>query len=438
MARDVPQLTKPAGGHRLTRRTVRLRLTVLYGGLFLLSGAALLAITYVLVQHATAGGWIYHGPNGITFGSSSSQPHGTGTPGGLQVSGGSGLGALTQPQLQAQAHQWQVLATSQHANELHQLLIRSGIALAIMAILSILLGWIVAGRVLRPLRTITEAAHTISATNLHQRLALSGPDDELKRLADTFDELLGRLAGAFDSQRRFVANASHELRTPLTLARALLQMTLTDPEASVESFRSTCEEVMAAGDEQERLIEALLVLARSERGLDQRECLDLSVVTDEVLLTSHPEIEQLGLQVSTTISPAPIDGDRRLAERLVANLFSNAVRHNVVGGRVDVSTGRRDGRPFVAVVNTGPVIPTEEVGRLLEPFQRITADATQTGDGLGLGLSIVEAIATAHDATLSVRAMPDGGLAVEVRFPPASPHLTDRTAARAPADAYAG
>src|SRR5262249_37266052 len=204
--------------------------------------------------------------------------------------------------------------------------------------------WVVAGRVLRPLRTITEAAHNASVTSLHQRLALTGPDDELKKLGDTFDELLGRLAGAFDAQRRFVANASHELPTPLTLGRALLQMTLTDPDATVGSFRSTCEEVIAVADHQERLIEALLVLARSERGLDHREPVDLSAVTGEVLAARQPEAQRLGLRVTAVTNPARTEGDARLAERLGANLADNALRHNTHRGPIQGAT-RRTARP---------------------------------------------------------------------------------------------
>ena len=315
------------------------------------------------------------------------------------------------------ARQAEALAASQHANEMTQLLIYSGVALAIMAVLSVALGWVVAGRVLRPLRTITEAARNASATSLHERLALSGPDDELKKLGDTFDELLGRLAGAFDAQRRFIANASHELRTPLTLGRALLQMTLTDPDATVGSFRSTCGEVIAVADHQERLIEALLVLARSERGLDHREPVDLSAVTGEVLAARQPEAQRLGLWVTAVTDPARIEGDARLAERLVANLVDNALRHNTHGGRIEVATGSRAGRPFVAVANTGPVVAPGEIHRLFEPFQRLGADSAQDADGLGLGLSIVQAIATAHDAILTALAQPGGGLDITVSFP---------------------
>jgi signal transduction histidine kinase len=401
------------------RRTIRLRLTAIYGGLFLASGAMLLAITYLLVSHATAGQCSRAGPNVYVCGSESG-PHGRPAQASSQAAGpradtGPRSTALTPRQADA-------LAASQHANEMHQLLIYSGVALAIMAVLAVALGWVAAGRLLRPLRTITEAAHNASVTSLHERLALSGPDDELKKLGDTFDELLGRLAGAFDAQRRFVANASHELRTPLTLGRALLQMTLTDPDATVGSFRSTCEEVIAVADHQERLIEALLVLARSERGLDHREPVDLSVVTGEVLAARHREAQRLGLRVTAVINPALTEGDARLVERLVANLVDNALRHNVHGGHIEVATGSRASRPFVAVANTGPVIAPSEIHRLFEPFQRLDADSAHNADGLGLGLSIVQAIATAHDAILTARTQPGGGLDITVSFPASNAH----------------
>jgi signal transduction histidine kinase len=409
------RLTGLAARPRLPRRTIRLRLTAIYGGLFVASGAALLAITYLLVSNAAAGQCARSGPNSYVCGTSGgphARPaHGNLTHAGLKAGTGSGSKARTPRQAGA-------LAASQHASEMHQLLIYSGIALAIMAAVSAGLGWVVAGRVLRPLRTITEAARNASVTSLHeQRLALAGPDDELKKLGDTFDELLGRLARAFDAQRRFVANASHELRTPLTLGRALLQMTLTDPDATVGSFRSTCQEAIAVADHQERLIEALLVLARSERGLDHREPVDLAALAGRVLAARHRHAQRLGLRVTAVISPALTDGDIRLAERLVANLVGNALRHNIHGGHIDVATGSRAGRPYVTIANTGPVVAPGQIHRLFEPFQRLGADSAQNADGLGLGLSIVHAIATAHDAILTARAQPDGGLDITVSFP---------------------
>jgi signal transduction histidine kinase len=300
---------------------------------------------------------------------------------------------------------------------LDQLLVVSGIALAIMSVVAIGLGWLVAGRVLHPLRTITTAVREISASNLHARLALAGPDDELTELGQTFDGLLGRLEAAFEAQRRFVANASHELRTPLARQRTLVEVALGDPEATLDSMRASYARVLAAAEQQERLIEALLTLARSERGLERHEPVDLAAVTDEVLMTRRPEMERHGLHVEAALDHAPIAGDHHLVERLVANLVDNAVGHNVADGRIAISTRTTAGQASLSVANNGPVIPASAVGRLFQPFQRLGAERTGQRDGLGLGLSIVQAIAAAHGATLSARAQPDGGLAVEVRFP---------------------
>jgi signal transduction histidine kinase len=401
----------------LPQRTIRLRLTTIYGALFLVCGAALLTVTYVLVDHVTAGTFSYTDASGRTVaGHIEGTPAGSSSPGNVQTSGDGSPTTLTPQQAQALDRRTRAIAASQHAHVMHQLLLYSGIALAVMAAVAVGLGWLVAGRVLRPLRTITEIAGDISATNLHERLALPGPDDELKRLGDTFDRLLARLEDAFEAQRRFIANASHELRTPLTLAKALLQMTLTDPHATIGSFRTTCREVLDVGEQQERLIEALLVLARSERGLDHRERLDLSAVTQRVLKALQQKADRLQLRVETSTHPAHIDGDTRLAERLITNLIDNALSHNASSGLVRVATGTRAGRSFVSVANTGPVIPPGEVPRMLRPFQRLGPDSTRH-EGLGLGLSIVTAIADAHDANLTAMARPDGGLDVEVSFP---------------------
>jgi len=309
------RLAALAASRRLPRRTVRLRLTLLYGGLFLLSGAVLLAVTYVLVVSATDG-VIFTGQNGsqgIISGSHTGPgPHGGGQPPELQTSG-RGSGGLSPGQLLAQARRLEAQAAHQHAAELNQLLIQSGLALTGMAVLSIGLGWLVAGRVLRPLRTITTAAREISATSLHERLALGGPDDELKELGDTFDGLLARLEASFSAQRQFVANASHELRTPLARQRVLSQVALADPDATVEALRAAHERVLAAGAEQEQLIEALLTLARGQAGLGAREPFDLAELTGQVLRARRPEAELRDLDLHAALSAAPAAGDPRLS-----------------------------------------------------------------------------------------------------------------------------
>jgi signal transduction histidine kinase len=286
-----------------------------------------------------------------------------------------------------------------------------------MAIISIGLGWLVAGRALRPVRTMSSRARGISERNLHERLALDGPDDELKELGDTFDELLARLESAFDSQRQFVANASHELRTPITLERALVEVALADPGATEESLRSTCRRVLAASEQQERLIESLLTLARSQRGVESSRELRLDELAGEVLQSVQPD----RIQVESELGEAFTTGDPALVERLLGNLLENALRYNVErDGWVRVWTGVRDGQPTLAVANSGPVVSANEAAGLTEAFHRLNGDRTDTR-GVGLGLSIVEAIASAHGAELAVSPRPDGGLEVEVRFPAVAP-----------------
>jgi signal transduction histidine kinase len=331
-----------------------------------------------------------------------------------------GVRGLTPQQADAQAQLLRTQAVAQRDAQLHQLLAQSGIALGAMAIVSMGLGWIVAGRVLRPLRTITTTARRISATSLHERIAMGGPNDELKELGDTFDDLLARLERAFQAQRQFVANASHELRTPLARQRTVAQVALADPDASVDSLRAAHERVLASGAEQERLIDALLTLARGQAGPRTSEPFDLASVTSEVLLTRRDEAERHGLDVHQTLSAAPAEGDRRLVERLIANLLDNAIAYNQPDGHVEVVVGTCLGHAVVSVSNSGPVVPASDVERLLQPFQRNGPERTGHGRGVGLGLSIVHAVAEAHGATLEVHPHAQGGLAVEVAFPAAT------------------
>lgn len=376
---------------RLPSQSVRLRLTLIYGGLFLALGVVLLALTYLLASHRF--------PIVVT------QLHNATSP--------------VLPQQLRQEETWLAAqAARQRAAALRTLLTQSGIALAITSVISIALGWMVAGRVLRPLRDITAAAQRISASNLHERLRMTGPDDELKELGSTFNALLARLEGSFDAQRQFVANASHELRTPLARQRALVEVALADPGASVDSLRTVCQRVVVAGEQQERLIEALLTLARSHRGLDRRAPIDLARVTDEVTRARLPEAGLRTITVGAGLGPACVLGDESLAHRLVANLVDNALRHNVPGGWVEISTADRHGRAVLSVANTGPVIDPALVSGLFEPFRRAGAERTGRRDGIGLGLSIVRAIVAAHDAQVRARARPGGGLEVQVRFPP--------------------
>jgi signal transduction histidine kinase len=388
---------RPDAAHRrlwLPRRTARLRLTALYGGLFLGCGSILLAVTYVLVEQAI------------------DPPDFCGRL--RQLASAPVVDACSQRRSTQLAT---VLAKEIAGSDLRQVLIQAPAALAIVTALALALGWLVAGRMLRPLTTITAAARRISASNLHQRLALHGPDDELKALGDTLDDLFARLEAAFEAQRHFVANASHELRTPLTRERTMLQVALDDPGTATETWRNTALDVLASNAEQESLIEALLALATSEGGLDRREPVDLAAITCEVLLARRPEASRRGLRVQTAIQPAVLDGDPLLTERLAANLIDNAVRHNVPDGSLTVTTAARDGRATLSVSSSGLVIPPAEVGRLFQPFQRLNPRDTPNGGAHGLGLSIVRAIAAAHGAAITARARPRGGLAVDVTFP---------------------
>jgi signal transduction histidine kinase len=368
---------------------VRLRLTLLYGGLFLVSGAVLLVLSYELMAHVFLGNILSDG-------------------------------AVTKSGIVRAAQSATALPAHQQADVLHDFALGSGIALAAMAIAAIGLGWLIAGRILRPLRTMTVATRRISEANLHERLALTGPGDELTDLGDTIDQLLARLESAFEAQRRFVANASHELRTPLTVERVILETALADPDASAESLRTACEELLTTSQQQEQIIKALLTLARSQRGLEDREPFDLAAVTSEVLSLRAGQAHRRGLRVNATLAPAISIGDPELAQRLVGNLADNALQHNIANGWIDVTTKMRKGRCVIRVANSGPVIPPEKVERLFQPFQRGGLDRTARPDdvGLGLGLSIVEAIATAHGAIVTSTARPGGGLDIEVAFLP--------------------
>ena len=389
----------------LPARTVRLRLTLVYGGLFFVSGVALLVVTYVLFERATR----------VSNGSAS-----------VRVDGKPFGHAL--PTLPPTTRAPKVVSIGPKAlgeelkrsSDLHQLLINSAIALAIITVIALLLGWYFAGRMLRPVRTITATARRISASNLHERLDLRGPDDELKELGDTFDELLGRLERSWDSQRQFVANVSHELRSPLTRLRLQADIAATDPESTVESLQSGYREVIAATQEQEDIIAALLSLARGQRGLDHTETFDLAAITRDVLQAHRQQAEHRQVRIDTDIQPAVMSGDVRLIEQLIQNLIDNAILHNIVGGEIHIATESHEGEAVLAASNDGPSIPTAELERLFRPFERLEPGRRHHQTGHGLGLSVVEAIATAHGAVITARSRPQGGLSIEITFPQAN------------------
>jgi signal transduction histidine kinase len=401
--------------HVLRLSRVRAKLTLLFGVLFVASGAVLLTITYLLVQHAPQRYLIrdIHDGRGPVIRASS--------------------GPLPVPnQLDDVSRELYELAQRQHAAEMQTLITWSLVALAITAVLAILLGWLLAGRLLRPLRTMSSTIQQISARNVHDRLAATGPPDELKDLSDTVDGLLHRLDTALEAHKRFVANAAHELRTPLTVEHALIEEMLTDRTATLPQYRALVERLLALRKQQAAMLESLLTLAGSERALDRHDHVDLSAITERTLVAYQAAADSTGLRVDANIEPAWTTGDPALVERLVANLVDNAIGYNVPGGCVEITTGVRDGRPVLTVSNTGAEIPAERVEALFEPFQRLDRTAGREGHH-GLGLSIVRAIAAAHDATISATPRPGGGLHIEATFGAARPAV----AALATAD-YSG
>jgi len=400
------------GWVRLPGRTVRVRLTILYSILFLVSGALLLAIA-----------------SGVTVGRSSEMAVRSpgGAPPGQPGQAGTRIRKLESEVAQLQAR----LANLQSApagprgqSQLtHDLLISSLIALAIMTILSAVLGWLVAGRALRPVRQMTAAAQRISEDNLHERLAVGGPRDELKELGDTIDGLLGRLEGAFNAQRRFVANASHELRTPLTTMRASLDVAMAKPEPAPPQTVALAGRLRAELDKIDALLEAFLVLARAQhRHLPGRVTLPLDYLVSAALADQAAAITAMNLTVQDTSEQggAWVSGSQALLSRLVENVVGNAVRHNTDGGWIEITTQTEAGRAALIVKNGGEVLDQRQVDELAQPFRRLSADRTGSDKGSGLGLSIVAAIAEAHGGTLELRAGKDGGLRVRVELPAAA------------------
>ena len=302
----------------------------------------------------------------------------------------------------------------------HQLLTASAVALALLIPIALVAGWFVAGRFLRPLRAITATARAISAGNLHQRLDLGEPSDELTELGRILDDLFARLEASFDAQRHFVDNASHELRTPLAGLRTLLEVTLADPDADAGTLRSACQEALALGRHQERLVQALLTLATSERGVTRRDALDLAQAVDGVLASRRSQATSKAIDLAGHLTPAMTAGDPGLIESLIANLIDNAIRHNHPGGHVQITTQTSGAQATLTVTNSGPVIPGDQIRRLFQPFQKLAPDRGGRRDGYGIGLAIVSAVTQAHHATLTTSARPEGGLSITVRFAAAS------------------
>jgi signal transduction histidine kinase len=388
---------------RRPRLTVRARLTLLYTGLFAVCGAIVVAVSYTLVARLRAQGQ----GNG-------QQPSASDLSRFAARCRSEELSAHPEARVlvKCAAYFQQQGAQGQRDFTLSHLLQYSLITVAVVIALAAALGWIFSGRALRPVHQITTAARAASEHNLSARVAPTGPRDELRELAETFDEMLGRLQAAFEGQQRFIANASHELRTPLAVMRATVDVVLGNPDSTPGDLRAMAADIRAAVDHAEHLIGALLLLARNERGLTVREETDLATVAEDVLDTAG-----LGdRRVHATLEPAVISGDPVLAERLIANLVDNAARYNHAGGDIWISTRTMAGSTQLTVANTGPVISPADADRIFQPFQRLH-DRT-SHDGSGLGLAIVDSIAAIHGATIDARPNPGGGLVVDITFPP--------------------
>ena len=388
----------------LPRPSVRLRLTLVYGSLFLVAGAVLLLLNYALVRSNLPSPDMDVqglGPTEALLPGPELEP----------------LQGIGDEASQERAETFRRRAERFRQQTLDQLVVQSGIALGVMSVASLGLGWLMAGRVLRPLKEITATAQRLSEENLHERIDLGGPDDELKELADTFDAMLARLDAAFDAQRRFIANASHELRTPLAIEQAMIEVALADPDADVDALRALAEKVHRVSARNQRLTESLLLLARSERAVESSEVVDLARAATEALAQVDADRGARRLAVRTALAPAPVCGDRALLERMVANLVENAVRHNHDDGWLRVATGVEGNRVVLAVSNSGSLLPPEAVDALFEPFRRFQGDRTRSDQGAGLGLSIVRAVVDAHGGEVAGRALAEGGLEITVRLP---------------------
>jgi signal transduction histidine kinase len=395
--------------------TIRLRLTVLYGVVFLITGAVLLTLGYFLVRHnLDARGNFRQVLAHLGIKSPLPMPQLDHPFGFGPGSAGASVAEAYRAQLRAQA--------------LDQLLVEYLLALGAMTIVSVLAGWLLAGRALRPLRQITATARRVSGQNLGERIALTGPADELRELADTFDGMLARLDNAFQSQRHFVANASHELRTPLAIMRTEVDVALADPDAGESDLRQMGEAVRETIDRCERLLESLLMLARSEAAAGHEEVVDLAALAGDCITDLRARAEELQLSVTDDLTPAPTRGDTALLERTIANLLDNAIRHNEHGGFVYIHTGVEDRQAVVTVTNGGAPIEVADARALTEPFRRLERGR----GGFGLGLSIVNSVVQAHGGRLSVAARPDGGLEVQVRLPALGVSAGDLATKRTP------
>ncbi|MFD9905143.1 sensor histidine kinase [Streptomyces sp. NPDC059063] len=404
------------------RPTIRIRLTLLYGGMFLIAGILLLSIIYLLAAQAlnTGNEPLYKIVSGREI-KVTSDNCSRASAGNLTLSQfNSAISVCTDHQRQA---------------ALDNLLSRSLLALLGLAVIAFAFGYAMAGRVLSPLGRITRTARRVAGTDLTRRIELDGPDDELKELSDTFDEMLDRLERAFTAQQRFVANASHELRTPLAINRTLLEVQLSDPQAPPE-LQQLGKTLLATNERSEQLVEGLLLLARSDNQIVERKPVDLAEVANRAVDQVRSEAEEKGVEIRGERGLAVVQGNGVLLERIALNLVQNAVRYNVKnqegqgealqnkgdggrreGGWVEVTTESQHGQAVLVVTNTGPVVPAYEIDNLFEPFRRLRTERTGSDKGVGLGLSIARSVARAHGGRIIAEPREGGGLVMRVTLP---------------------
>jgi len=405
----------------LSRRSVRARIALACAGLFLVTGSAFVAVTYTLADRSFAAGAVAR--QAAANQTATNQTATKGTPDQTQLLKICQKLQLGPPMTDAQLAQCKEVfaggaafgATNQRDRDLHQLLLWSLVGLVGGTIVAGALGWVIGRRILSPLHKVTSAAQRASQEHLDERIDLDGPNDELKELADTFDDMLNRLDLAFVSQRRFVANASHELRTPLTAMRTLIDVAMAKPTRTTEGLEILVGRVREAVDQSEAIIDGLLTLARSDRGLTVRELVDLEAAALDAIDQTSTAARESDITVNANLSAAPFAGDRVLVERLVANLVDNAIRYNFEGGSIQIDTGVDNGESSLSVTNSGPLVPETKLASLFEPFTRLGQRVTND-EGVGLGLSIVASVVAAHGGRLETTALPNGGLRITVRF----------------------
>jgi signal transduction histidine kinase len=371
--------------------------------MFLIAGILLLSIIYLLAAQAV------HVGNELPF---------TIVSGRVTVSSQDcpSLGSFTGTQDQIN-EALNACVNQQRHQALDNLLSRSLLALLGLAVIAFAFGYAMAGRVLAPLGRITRTARRVAGSDLSRRIELDGPDDELKELADTFDDMLNRLERAFSAQQRFVGNASHELRTPLAINRTLLEVQLADPEAPPE-LQQLGKTLLATNERSEQLVEGLLLLARSDNQIAERGPVDLAEVASQALDQVRTEAERAGVQIRGVRDPMVVQGNGVLLERVALNLVQNAVRYNIPReGWVDVTTEAQPGQAVLVVANTGPVVPAYEIDNLFEPFRRLRTERTRSDKGVGLGLSIVRSVTRAHGGHITAEPREGGGLVIRVSLP---------------------